>query len=267
MTMKYKLIAVDMDGTLLDSDKKLSRESIAAVKRYTDSGGIFIISTGRPIQGVENYYEILGIDTPVLAFNGAMIITPFERKILYEITLDEETALNAIQYGRELGTTLCIWSENRLHAFEICERVKTYAARSGVTPTIIEDAGTIAKQGISKVLWYDEESKIEKYQIGIEQHIKGTYNYFTSELYYLEFVNPEASKASGLRFLGEYYGIEQAEMIAIGDGMNDISMIEYAGLGVAMANAAEKVKAAADFITLTNDEDGVVHVIDEIALG
>jgi Cof subfamily protein (haloacid dehalogenase superfamily) len=144
--------------------------------------------------------------------------------------------------------------------------VKDYKRISNVEPVIIGDADEIIKKGITKIIWYDEPEKLKKYQNEIEKYLSDGVNYHTSRPMFLEFVDRDASKAIAMEKLGEHFGIKQSEMIAIGDGFNDLSMIEYAGLGVAMANSEEEVKEKADYITLSNDEDGVAHVIYEFVL-
>ncbi len=130
-------------------------------------------------------------------------------------------------------------------------------------PIIINNMEQLIENGVTKILWYDEVEKIEQYKNEIGRYLSDNVNFHPSRPYFMEFVDKYASKAIAMERLGQYYGIKQSEMIAVGDGFNDLSMIEYAGLGVAMANSPDEVKERADYITLSNEEDGVAHVIHE----
>jgi Cof subfamily protein (haloacid dehalogenase superfamily) len=144
--------------------------------------------------------------------------------------------------------------------------VEKYKSISGVEPVLAENTRQLAEKGVTKILWSDEVEKIEQYNREVGKHLSDNVNFHPSRPYFLEFVDINASKAIAMERLGEYYGIDRSEMIAVGDGYNDLSMIEYAGLGVAMANSPDYVKEKADYITLSNEEDGVAHVINKFIL-
>ena len=264
--MQYRMIAIDMDGSLLDSNRKISDNTISAIKKARKAGVIVTVATGRSIRGVEIYRKILPIKAPLITYNGAVIIDLPDREILYDVTLEEKVASDIIDFGKKFSTTMCIWFQNQLYVYEINERVAQYTEVYGIHPIIIDNEAMLIQQGITKILWFDEINNIKKYQQELEISLKGNVNFCTSSPYFLEFFDGDASKGNALKFLGEYYNIDASEMIAIGDGMNDVPMIEYAGLGVAMGNAPEELKELSDFITLTNDEDGVAHVIEQFVL-
>lgn len=266
--MAYKLMAVDVDGTLLDSSSSLTEETKKAIKIGVEKGLIFTISTGRPIQGVEPLIKKLGLDSdlPFITYNGAMVVMGKSREILYEQRLSAEDTLNIISLGEKFGSTVMIWTDNKLYVKKLDERVRKYQEISGVEPILINDIGEIVKNGVTKLLWYDEIERIEEYEKNVGEFLSSNVNYHTSRPMFLEFVDKNASKAIAMEKLGEHYGIKREEMIAVGDGSNDLSMIAYAGLGVAMANAKEIIKEKADYITLSNDENGVAQVIYKFVL-
>jgi hypothetical protein len=265
--MTYKLLAVDIDGTLLDSKGNLTDETIKAVNQGIEKGLIFTISTGRPIQGLKALIEKLGLvqDLPFITYNGAMVIMWRSKDILFECSLKHEDALNIIELGKKLGPTVMVWTDNRLYASELNDRAYKYSSISTVEPLLLpkdkDEMVNIIRKGVTKVLWYDEVEIISKYYSEIGKYLSDEVNFHTSQPYFLEFVHSSASKAKAMKKLGEHFGIKQSEMIAVGDGLNDLSMIEYAGLGVAMENANEEVKQKADYITLSNDNNGVANVI------
>jgi Cof subfamily protein (haloacid dehalogenase superfamily) len=159
-----------------------------------------------------------------------------------------------------------IWAGNQLYVNELNKRTEKYAQLSGVKPQVYSDIKELISIGVSKVLWNDEIERINGFERRLNGLLSPSVNFHTSQPIYLEFVDQKVSKAIALEKMGEFYSIRREEMIAIGDGFNDLPMIEYAGLGVAMGNAPEEVKDAADYITRSNDEDGVAKVIDLFVL-
>ena len=128
------------------------------------------------------------------------------------------------------------------------------------------DLSLIYTKDITKIIWFDEPEKLKAIQKEIRPRLKRKVNFFTSDPSYLEFVDKEASKAKALAVIRKYYRLKRREIVAIGDGFNDVPMIVYAGFGIAMGNADEGVKEKADFVTLSNDEDGVRFVIETFFL-
>lgn len=266
LIMTYKLMAVDIDGTLLNNSSELTENTKNAIRQGVEKGLIFTIASGRPIQGIEGLNKTLDLDVPFITYNGAMVVLGKSRKVLYEQKLSQKDARDIIELGEKYQVTITVWKNNRLYVAKLNERVNEYKMISGVEPIVTDNMEKLIEDGVTKVLWYDEVEKIEQCQQEIGTHLSGNVNFHASRPYFLEFVDKKASKAIAMEKLGEYYGIKKQEMIAVGDGYNDISMIEYAGLGVAMANAPEGVKEKADYITLSNEEDGVAHVIYEFIL-
>jgi Cof subfamily protein (haloacid dehalogenase superfamily) len=264
--MKYKLMAVDIDGTLLDSHNVLRQETIDAISQGVSQGLIFMLATGRPIQGVQKFNEILGLDLPYITYNGAMVVMGASRNILYEQCLSNEDAQNIYKLGEAFHTTMIVWSQNNLYVSEMNERAGKYSELAKTPATLIGDVSEICKAGVTKILWYDTVENIQAFQSDIRDRLGDGVTCHTSKPYFLEFVDKNASKAIAMAKIGEHFGIQREEMIAIGDGENDLSMIEYAGLGVAMGNAIDEVKEKADYITLSNDENGVAHVIRTFVL-
>jgi len=264
--LKYKLIAVDVDGTLLNSKSELSEDTEKAIKNAVDAGAFFIVSTGRPAAGIKRFSKVAGVDMPFILFNGAVVMMSMSQKVLYRQGLDISVAEEIVAAGKQRNTTIAIWTEKNLCAFSLNDRIKSYKSISGIEPLIIEKVSDLKNETIIKVLWYDEVDKISEYQTEMQDWFGEKANCHISRPYFLEFVDLKASKAIALEKIGEWFDIERKEMIAIGDGYNDISMIEYAGLGVAMGNAPDGVKSVADIVAPTNDNDGVAKIINKYIL-
>jgi len=252
-----------MDGTLLNSQGIITEKTKNAIQRAVEKGAIFTICTGRPIQGVDLYNNILNLDSPVMTYNGAMIVMGKSKKILYEQNIEAEDARNILAWGKKFETTIIVWSNNKLFAYELNERVYDYKQLSEVEPILIENEEEIIQNGITKILWYDEVDKINYFQSILRDKLGDGVTYCTSKPTFLEFFDKKVSKAVAMEKIGDYLGIKKDEIIAIGDGFNDLPMIEYAGMGVAMGNAPEEIKRKANYVTLSNDEDGIAYVLDE----
>lgn len=265
--MKYKLIAADIDGTLVNNKREITPKTKRKIHEAIERGVIFAISSGRPVQGVQLITRQLEVDIPVITYNGAMVITGESRKIIYSCPMKDEDVRQVEKLGKERNTTIAIWADNELYVNRIDERAANYGQLSGTEAILYDNVEKLIDKGVSKILWYDEVERINAFQKELKNILNPTINCHTSQPFFLEFVDVDASKAIALEKLGEYYGISREEMIAVGDGFNDLSMIEYAGLGVAMENAPPEIKQAADFVTLSNENDGVAYVIDKFILG
>lgn len=265
--MKYKLIAADMDGTLLNSQSVITEKTRDAIHRVVEKGVIFTICTGRPIQGVERYNDVLNLDSPFITYNGAMIVMGKSREILFEQHLTPDGARDVLTWGKRFNTTMIAWSNNKLYVNALNDRVNEYKWLSGVEPVLITDEEEIINNDITKILWYDRPEEIERFQEILKDKLGEGVTYCTSKPAFLEFFDSRVSKAVAMEKIGERFGIKREEMVAIGDGFNDLSMIEYAGMGVAMANAPEEIKKKADYITLSNDDDGVAYFLDKFFPG
>lgn len=262
--MDIKLIALDMDGTLLNSRHELSPETIRALYKLKEKGIICVICTGRSIAGLEKYPEVLDLDMPVITFNGAVIIDSDKIKILNAFLLQKEYALKIWQLSEKYNTNLIIWSDNKPYCNRINEQTLFYSKVLKMPLVEIENVQDfIENHQITKMMFFDHENKIKDFKSNISKIKDFNVNYCMSNQYMLEFFNVQASKANALDFLRRYYNITPEQMMAFGDGENDIDMLDYVGFGIVMENALDSVKAHGKYITKSNDEDGVAFAIDK----
>ena len=261
--MKYKFAAADMDGTLLNDSNEITPYTIDTIRSAVAEGLIFSICTGRPIQGVTRYQKQLGIQGPVITYNGAMILDSATGKVLYRQELEADDARLILEAGQKYGTTMCIWSDNQLYGNQLNDRIEKYSQSTKVKPILMPSIDMLLSQGITKILWYDDTEKIQQ----IEKELQNSslfhqVTFCTSKPFYLEFFHSRVSKAAAMDQIGKLYGFTSDQTIAIGDGFNDLSMICHAALGVAMSNAPAGVRQHADYITThSNNEDGVAEVL------
>lgn len=264
--MGYRLLASDIDGTLITSNQELTSETLKAIEELKAKGKFFTLSTGRPIMGVSKYIHLVSPGIPLISYNGAMIIRPDNGEIIYERGLSESSAREIIRRGNERKTIVIVWAKNMLFVNKINEYVEGYQRITGETLNLIYDPEEVIAMGVTKCLWLDSAENISSYNDELrEKPIEGV-TFCTSTPMLLEFMCEGVSKGEGLKKVCEYCGVDISEAIAAGDELNDMSMIEAAGLGVAMGNAHNAIKAAANHITLTNDENGLAATIKEFML-
>jgi len=263
--MEYKLLAVDIDGTLLNSEGVLTETTKNAIYDAIDKGVIFVICTGRPIQGVSSLNDEIGRDLPFIIYNGSMVVKGKSKEILYQRSLQLDEARKVYELGNECDTTMIFWSNNRLYVNRPDEKAKEYSRLTNTPYIAINDIDDIPDE-ITKILWYDDPGKLLEYQKQFTGKLNDNINYHLSRPYFLEFVDREATKAIAIEKLCEYYHIDISQTIAVGDGYNDVSMIKIAGLGVAMENAPEDIKQMANYVTTSCDHEGVANVIKKFIL-
>ncbi len=261
--MSYRLMAVDMDGTLLNSENQITPVTEAAIKSAMVAGLKFTLCTGRPLQGVLRYVTQLGLDCPIITYNGAMIVHSGSKEVLFSQNMDTDEARKVWKIVDKAGMSVFVWSAGELFARAPREKVAFYEEITKTGAKEIADFEELVQRGITKMLWYDEPEVLDQWVKDLQSEGLEKTTFTKSRAYFLEFFSAFTSKAVAMEKLGEYYGIDKSEMIAVGDQTNDLPMIEYAGLGVAMGNAVDAVKAVAGYITDTNENDGVAKVIEK----
>lgn len=265
----YKLVALDMDGTLLKEDKTISKENFQAIEKAKAKGVKVVLATGRPIKGIKRYLQELNLVTEedyAVAFNGAVVQNTKTGEIIAENLLD----LNDIKYLYDLSKKLSV----NIHALTptscITPKLNEYSQLESTMnniPLEIVDFDTLDNSTtIIKIMFIDHESILDKVIERLPKEVYNNYTVVKSAPFFLEFINKKVNKGFGVELLAKNLGIRQEEIICMGDAGNDLHMIKYAGLGVAMGNAFPELKDVANYITKTNEEHGVAHVINKFIL-
>lgn len=265
----YKLVALDMDGTLLNEDKKISKENFKAIQKAKKNGVKVVLATGRPIKGINRYLEELNLlteDDYAVAFNGAVVQNTKTGEVIAENLL----ALDDLEYLYNLSKKLSV----NIHALTptscITPKVNEYSeleSNMNNIPLEIVDFNKVDNSTtIVKIMFIDKEAILSKAIEKLPKEVYEKYTVVRSAPFFLEFINRKVNKGFGVELLAKNLGIKQEEVICMGDAGNDIHMIQYAGLGVAMGNAFPELKQIANYITKTNNENGVAHVINKFVL-
>lgn len=265
----YKLVALDMDGTLLNEDKKISTENFNAIEKAKKKGVKVVLATGRPVKGISRYLEELNLltdDDYAVAFNGAVVQNTKTGKVISENLL----SLDDLKYLYDLSKKLSVNIHLLTLGSCLTPKVNKYSqleARINNIPLEIVDFNEIDNSTtIVKIMFIDEESILSEAIEKLPKEVYEKYTVVRSAPYFLEFINRKVNKGFGVELLAKSLGIKQEEVICMGDAGNDIHMIQYAGLGVAMGNAFPEIKEAANYVTKTNEEHGVAHVINKFIL-
>ena len=270
-----KLVAIDLDGTLLTSDKQITSRTIETLKKVVEQGVIVVIATGRPLLGLDSVIKDVPKSPYILSTNGARVVNVdtgeviLERRISHDVVLEIFDILGKYDCVKEIfydGQGYVAADElDRIHLYhkkpEMCDYVrKTRKPIPDILEFIKEKEKSADKaQGIFNNMEIRQKAWQELYDLGKLTLVDSYY-------YNIEINAKGVEKGSSLRFLAEKLGIKQEEVMAIGDGANDFWMIEYAGVGVAMGNSKDRIKEIADVVTISNDEDGVAQVLEEYIL-
>ena len=262
----YKIIALDMDGTLLDDNKKITEENKKSLMRAKEKGVKVVLASGRPKDGLITYLnelELMQDDEYVLSYNGCLVQEAKSGKIIHEVGLKGTDLHYMYTLSREFNVNIHAFSEKHgLITPKMSKYTEVEASLNGIEATIIDFFDIPEDENIIKIMLVDEEEILDAAIHRVPREAYDKYNIVKSAPYFLEIINKNGNKGEGLKALAEYLGVKREEVMAFGDAGNDKEMIEYAGLGVAMENAMEEVKKVADYITCNNNEDGVAKVIN-----
>ncbi|MNI27516.1 putative phosphatase [compost metagenome] len=262
----YKLIAIDIDDTLINDDKQITVGTKQALEAAISQGVIVTLATGRMHASTKEMAKQIGLNVPLISYQGSWIKNALNDEIMYERSVPLESAKVIYDYCKRNELHLQAYLEDKLYVKESSEKADKYAELSKIPYHVYPNFDELASKPSTKLLMIDEPDKLD--QVAIElRDLLGTDVHITkSKPHFLEVTHPEGTKGHAITYLANHFGIELSEVIAIGDSWNDREMLEVAGFGVAMANAVPALKAIASYITLSNNEDGVKHVIDKFIL-
>ncbi|MGI6038072.1 MAG: Cof-type HAD-IIB family hydrolase [Limnochordia bacterium] len=253
-----RLVAIDMDDTLLTDELTIDPRCAAAIAKAREKGVLVTIATGRMYRSALPYAQQLQIDVPLVCYNGAMI-RQVSGKLLHHDPVPEDTVAQLIPFCAERNLTLQLYVEEELVVEEINPHVEYYISVANVPAKAV---GTLKPAPSTKALIVGNEVDLDTWEPKIQELFGHQLEATRSKPRYIEMTKKGVSKAVALRFLAEHYGIDRREIMAIGDSFNDLEMIKYAGIGVAMANAPQEVKEVADYVTRSNGEAGVAYALD-----
>lgn len=262
--MKIKLIASDMDDTLLNKNHQISPRNEAAIKKAIEAGVVFTLASGRMYCSMQPYAQKLGIDVPLVSYNGALVKGALSGKVYVNHPLKLETALALLDYIKQNGHYVQVYMGDKLYVEQENEYSRRYAEISGIQAIAIGEAVYHITEAPNKLLLMTTADKFQETWQDVAENFKGRVDVTSSKDNYLELMEPGVNKWQAVKQLAESFGIKPDEIMCIGDSNNDLSMIKNAGLGVAVANAKPQVQQCARMITASNDNDGVAIAIENV---
>lgn len=269
--MKYKLLVLDVDGTLLNDEREISKRTLAALLKVQQMGVRIVLASGRPTYGLMPLAKTLELGNYggfVLSYNGCQIIKAQNGEILFERRINPEMLPYLEKKARKNGFAIFTYHDDTLITDSPDnEYIKNEALLNNLKIIREDEFSTAIDFAPCKCMLVSDK---EKALIGLEQHwekrLAGTLDAFRSEPYFLEVVPCGVNKANTLGALLEHLGVTREEVIAVGDGVCDVTMLQLAGMGVAMGHSQDSVKVCADYVTTSNEEDGVALAVEKLIL-
>jgi Cof subfamily protein (haloacid dehalogenase superfamily) len=263
---EIRLVLTDVDGTLVDSKKRLTNRAKAAVEALKKRGILFAITSGRPPRGMKHLLEELRLDTPAAAFNGGMIITS-DLKTLSEKILPEDVAKKVVQAILEQGYDAWIyrgqdWLVRDRNAPHVDQEMKTVQFE----PEVVKDFDGKFDHVIKIVGVSDRKAELERSAHDLWKEFSPNVSAALSQPYYLDVTHPEANKGYVVKFLSDYFKISPNQIATLGDMPNDIDMFNQSGLSIAMGNGGSEVKQCATKVTDSLDNEGFAKAIENYIL-
>lgn len=263
--LQYRVIALDLDGTLTNNQKEVTTATKEALDNAMEQGARLVLASGRPVYGIMPVAKSLELDSKggyILAYNGGQIIDCKTNEVLYSQYLPSDVIPLLYEYAKSKGYALLGYKGNEIiteSPDDIYVKEESRINKMNVRKVDVLTDELDAKP--TKLLMTGDPKDMLKAEEELREAVKDRIDVYRSAPFFMELVPKGIDKAKSLTRLLALLNLTPKDMMAFGDGYNDLSMLRLAGMGVAMANAAPEVRAEADFVTLSNEEDGVAHAL------
>jgi Cof subfamily protein (haloacid dehalogenase superfamily) len=270
--MDIRLLVLDIDDTIAGKSNTVSDGVKAAIKLVQSQGIKVALATGRMYHSAKRFHDLIASDLPIVAYNGAWIQCPLTGIRHHHFPVASDIALQLLDYFEQpywlKKLEIHCYMDDSLYVREITQKTDIYRKRSGMEALVVEDLRSILAQETTKMLAIGKAQDIGELLSNLQEIYNREKLYLTqSTPIYFEATHPQASKGFGVRFLAEeLLQIKSHQVMAIGDNFNDLEMLEYAGVSVAMGNAPEAVKEVSEWVTSDVENDGVAVAIEKFLL-
>ena len=270
--LPVKLIALDLDDTLLNDSREISDENVHVLRRAASLGIYVVLCSGRAEDAILPFVRRLDLAGTqsgryIIAVNGCSIFDMHKRERIYNKKVPADVLLYADRMAREMGYYSEVYGPDVIYAEKSTEWTRLDSEMCNVRLEVVEDYENFLRQGFVKMLIAGEPDKLQVLQKKLRDGLGTCASIFVSKPYFLEVLPANCGKGQAVNFLADHLGISRKETIGFGDSMNDEDMIRECGYGVAMCNGFEEIKALADFVTeKTNDENGVGDFLKKYVL-
>lgn len=274
---KYKVIVMDVDGTLANSEKKITINTKKTLIKLQKQGMILILASGRPTSGLMDFARELEMDKYhglLVSFNGSKIVDCTTNEVLFNETMSIDEGQAVLEHMKKFNVIPMIDKDDYLYVNDVFNNeieyngksfnIIEYEARGGKFKLCEkDDLANFANYPLNKILTAGEPNYLQDAYKEMMEPFKDTLSCMFTAPFYFEFTAKGIDKAKALESVLTKLGVNKEEIIAFGDGHNDASMVKYAGLGIAMDNAVQELKDIADYVTLSNDEDGIAYAVNK----
>ncbi len=268
--MDYQILVLDLDGTLTNRDKIITPKTKQALMELQKQGKKVVLASGRPTHGILPLSEELELKTYggyILSFNGGLIQNCKTGETVFSRHIPVEANAAIVDLAIDERVNILTYEGDRILTLDAaCPYVEKEAFINKLEVVQVEKMQTYVNFPVPKFLMLDDGDYLALVEARVKARLGKPFSIYRSEPYFLEIMPKGIDKAQSLERLLETIGLGREQMIACGDGYNDLTMIRYAGLGVAMENAILPLKNVADYITLSNNDDGIAHVVEKFML-
>ncbi|MFC4776847.1 Cof-type HAD-IIB family hydrolase [Paenibacillus sp. GCM10023252] len=264
--MTYKLIAIDVDDTLLTDDLIVTEGTKRAMEAAIAQGVTVTLATGRMFASAQKIAKQINLNVPIITYQGSLVKTLLDGRILYERNVPTDAAKELRSFCDVHELHLQLYVDDILYVKEDNDKIRDYSRLSNIPYVVEPDFDKLIEQPLTKMLIIDDPAYLDELADQLRPLIGDRVHITKSKAHYLEFMHKEGTKGHALRFMAEHIGCSIDQTIALGDAWNDHEMIEAAGLGVAMGNAIQALKDVADYVTASNNDEGVRLVIEKFVL-
>ena len=262
--MGYKLIALDIDGTIRSNEYPLSERTKKAIASVMDAGARVTVATGRMFESAVRSTNGLNITSPIASFQGALLSDPVTREVLWHCPLTAEMSRDALDALAPWGLQVVAYYGHEVYVSELTPWVEGYGERNDIKVNVVGDLKQFAENELTRLVVIGEDDPIKR----LEADLKAKFDsrlYITRSLSsFCEILHPDGGKDKALSWLCRSLGISEDDTIAFGNGYNDVQMLEWAGMGVAIGGAVPEVLAVADRVAPPIEEDGAAQVLEEL---
>ena len=258
---------MDLDGTLLTSDKRISPASECILRRVREAGVQIVLASARPPRSVMAFYTQLDLDTPMINYNGALVYDPPSQRVLAHRPIPTGVAVEIVRDARARHPDVVVSAEvlDRWFTDRVDERFQTETARH-CRPDVLAPIDDWLTQPVTKLLLLGEQATLTS----LRKHVARAYEHqvamVQTEGFLLQIMHATTSKAQALREVAAELGVRREETLAIGDNANDVGMLQWAGVSVAVANACPDALSVAHFVTDHHDQDGAALAVENLIL-
>lgn len=266
----YKILAFDIDGTLVDSNKNVTPATKEAVRKAAKKGCKIVIATGRPVPGITKTAQAIGLDELdgyVLSFNGGIVMSYKDGRTIFENMIPMEYYAEICDIAKECNVNIISYENYNVVTEKKDDKYVDIECKiNGIDCKEVKSLKDYLTFPVPKFIMLGDGDYLAEVEKKVQAKIGDKLDVYRSEPFFLEILPKGVNKADSLNKLLSHLNLKREELMAFGDGFNDISMIEFAGMGVAMSNGNDVIKEKADYIAPSNDEDGIAYVLNKFVL-